>query len=100
MEIYCFIIIWESCLEKVSVFLALVYFPSYSFYNVAHNKCEIEICFDFEANTKWYDWATILEKFSFLTGSQTYYFRDQFPFSLLQFIFQFFVTYHKENALK
>ena len=99
MEIYCFIVIWESCLEKVSVFLVLVYFPSYSFYNVAHNKCEMEICFDFEANTEWYDWATILEKFSFFTGSQTYYFRDQFPF-LLQFIFQFFVIYHKENALK
>ena len=91
MEIYCFIVIWESWLEKVSVFLVLVY--------VAYNKCEIEICFDFEANTEWYDWATILEKFSFLTGSQTYYFRDQFPF-LLQFIFQFFVTYHEENALK
>ena len=78
VEIYCFI--WGSCLEKVSFFLLLIYFPSYFFYKVVRNKRE-------NWNLFWFrTYIELLVSFSWSIGKvlvlkerQTYYFSNCFP---------------------
>ena len=73
--IYCFI--WGSYLDKVRGFWSF-YSSSYFFDTFAHNKYKIlEFVLILQLTLRCrFCWGKILEKFSFLTESQTYYVFD------------------------